>query len=303
MNTESPKFKAKLGLFVVIGFCIFAFGVFLIGRQQHLFNPIFRLSTTFYNIGGLQVGNNIRFSGINVGTVDNIKIINDSTVLVEMIIEKRNQQFIKTDCEASIGSEGIIGDKLLIISQGSSMSKTVIDGQFIASQEPLEIDAIIMNLNSTAKNAKLISQQLLQITTEINHGNGTLGRLIKDSMIAENINMTIENFRKTSKGLDDNISTMMMHVNRATENIMLSSDELAEIMRNINRQDGTFGKLIRDSVMADEIQQTIISLKESGKGITETMEAVNNSFLFRGYFRKKAEREEKLRNDSIMIVF
>jgi phospholipid/cholesterol/gamma-HCH transport system substrate-binding protein len=291
MNSNSPKFKARLGLFVLIGFFIFAFGVFLIGRQKHLFNPIFKLTTTFYNIGGLQVGNNVRFSGINVGTIDNITIINDSTVLVEMIVAKRIQQFIKTDCQATIGSEGIIGNKILIITQGTSSTKMVADGQSISSQEPLEIEAIIQNLNATANNAQLISKQLLQITTEINHGNGTIGRLIKDSTIAENINMTIENFRQTSKGLDKNISVMMVNVNKTTENIKESSEELADIMKNINNQDGTFGKLIRDSILANEIQQTFVNLKESGKEITNTMEAVNNSFLFRGYFKKKAEKQ------------
>ena len=56
---------------------IFVFAIFLIGKQKNLFNPVFKLTTTFNNISGLQVGNNIRFSGINVGTVDNINIIND----------------------------------------------------------------------------------------------------------------------------------------------------------------------------------------------------------------------------------
>ncbi|MDF1518599.1 MAG: MCE family protein, partial [Lutibacter sp.] len=70
MNTHSTKFKVRLGLFVAAGFVLFGIAIFLIGRQKNLFNPVFSLSTTFYNVSGLQVGNNIRFSGINVGTVE-----------------------------------------------------------------------------------------------------------------------------------------------------------------------------------------------------------------------------------------
>src|ERR1043165_5445428 len=120
METHTPKFKVRLGLFIAGGLALFVLAIFIIGRQKNLFNPVFRLTTTFYNISGLQVGNNIRFSGINVGTVDNINIINDSTVRVDMLVKKNVQQFIKADCQAAVGSEGIIGDRVLIISQGSN---------------------------------------------------------------------------------------------------------------------------------------------------------------------------------------
>jgi len=205
METHTPKFKVRLGLFIAGGLALFVLAIFIIGRQKNLFNPVFRLTTTFYNISGLQVGNNIRFSGINVGTVDNIKIINDSTVRVDMMIRKEVQQFIKQDCEAAIGSEGIIGDRLLVITQGSSDAPMVKDGQQLVSTEPVETDAIMANLNVSSWNAGVITEQLAEIMTKINSGNGTLGRLIQDSTIAENINQTIVNLKKSSKGLDENM--------------------------------------------------------------------------------------------------
>lgn len=205
MDTRTPKFKVRLGLFIAGGLALFVFAIFIIGRQKNLFNPVFRLTTTFYSISGLQVGNNIRFSGINVGTVDNIKIINDSTVRVDMMIRKEVQQFIKEDSEAAIGSEGIIGDRILVITQGSSDAAMVKDGQQLLSTEPIETDAIMANLDVSSWNAGIITQQLAEIMTKINSGNGTLGRLIQDSTIAENINETIANLKKSSKGLDENM--------------------------------------------------------------------------------------------------
>jgi phospholipid/cholesterol/gamma-HCH transport system substrate-binding protein len=206
MEKYTTKFKVRLGLFIAGGLMIFIVTVFIIGRQKNLFVPVYKLTTTFYNISGLQVGNNIRFSGINVGTVDNIKIINDSTVQVDMLIQKYVQKFIKTDCEAAIGSAGLIGDRILIITQGSAYAPLAKDGQQIASKEPVEPDAIMSSLQVTADNAAIVSLQLAEIMTKVNSGSGTLGRFIQDSTIAKNISQTIMNLRKSSKGLDENMN-------------------------------------------------------------------------------------------------
>src|SRR5664279_2559039 len=103
METHTTKFKVRLGLFITGGLLIFVVAVFIIGRQKNLFSPVYKLTTTFNNVSGLQVGNTVRFSGINVGTVDNINIVNDSTVKVDLILKKDVQRFIKSDCEAGIG--------------------------------------------------------------------------------------------------------------------------------------------------------------------------------------------------------
>jgi phospholipid/cholesterol/gamma-HCH transport system substrate-binding protein len=214
MDLHSPKIKVRVGLFIAGGLALFVIAIFLIGKQKNLFNPVFKLTTTFYSVSGLQVGSNIRFSGIDVGTVDNIKIINDSTVQVDMLIKRNVQQFIKTDCEAGIGSAGIIGDRILIITQGSIDAPVAKDGQHIESKEPVETDAIMASLKVTADNAAIISDQLAEIITKVNSGTGTLGRLIQDSIMAENVNQTIVNLKKSSKGLDENM-------NAAKDNFLL----------------------------------------------------------------------------------
>jgi phospholipid/cholesterol/gamma-HCH transport system substrate-binding protein len=205
MDTQSSKFKVKLGLFVAGGFVLFVIAIFLIGRQKHLFDPVFKLTTTFFNVSGLQAGNNVRFSGINVGTVESIILINDTTVQVGLIVKKSVQKFIKSDCQAAIGSEGIIGDRVLIITQGSSAAPSVRDDEYLISVEPVETDAIISSLHVTAGNFEIISGQLSEIMIKINQGKGTMGRLIQDSTISENINQTIINLRKSSKGLNENM--------------------------------------------------------------------------------------------------
>jgi len=214
METHKEKFKIRLGLFVLGGLLLFVLAIFIIGKQKNLFDPVIKVTTTFYNVSGLQVGNNVRFSGINVGTVDKISIINDSTVKVDMLIKTSVQQFIKSDSEVAIGSEGIIGDKLLIISQGITNSPMVKNGQTLASTEPVETDAIIESLEATALNAEIISLELADILGSINSGRGTLGRLLQDTSIAENLSKTMQNLESSSKGLEENMEA-------AKDNILL----------------------------------------------------------------------------------
>jgi phospholipid/cholesterol/gamma-HCH transport system substrate-binding protein len=204
METHT-KFASRLGIFVLVGLALLVAGIFYIGKQKHLFNPVFSINTTFKNISGLEIGNNVRFSGINVGTVENIRIIDDSTVKVYLIIDKDVQQFIKSDSYIKITSDGLIGDKIANITQGTPKGRQVMEGQHLPSIEPLETDAIMANLSATGENATIISGELAEILHKVNTGNGTIGRLLHDSTIAENINQTIRNLKRSSKGLDENM--------------------------------------------------------------------------------------------------
>lgn len=205
METQSNNFKVRLGLFIIVGIILFFLAIFIIGKQKNLFDPVFKVTADFRNVSGLQVGNTVRFSGINIGTVDNIRIINDSMVKVDMLVKKDVQKFIKVDSKAGIGSEGIIGDKVVVLSQGNSNSKIVKDGQRIASTEPVETDAIIQSLQVTSDNAAVASGEIAEILIKINSGEGTLGRLINDESMAKDIDQTISNLKSSTKGLDENM--------------------------------------------------------------------------------------------------
>jgi phospholipid/cholesterol/gamma-HCH transport system substrate-binding protein len=205
MEAKSQNFKVRLGIFIAVGLVLFVLAIFIIGKQKNMFDPVFKLTTRFQNVGGLQVGSTVRFSGINIGTVDNIRIVNDSTVKVDMVIKKDVQRFLRADSQAGIGSEGLIGDKILVISQGSPTAKIVKDGQSVPSSEPIETDAIMASLQVTADNAALATGEITEILQKVNSGQGTLGKLIQDPTMANNIDKTILNLRKSTKGLDENM--------------------------------------------------------------------------------------------------
>jgi len=299
MDNHSPKFKVRLGLFVVGGLALFVLAIFIIGKQKNLFNPVFKLTTTFLNVSGLQVGNNIRFSGINVGTVDNISIVNDSTVKVDMMIRQEIKQFIKSDCVVAIGSEGLIGDRLLIITQGSPDAPLASKGQQLESVEPVETDAIIASLQVTAGHVEVITKELALVMLKVNTGRGTLGRLIHDSIIAQNINNTVANFQSSSKQLDNmmlstknDISEIMTSFQATAGNAEVSTQQLEDIMVKLNTGTGTMSRLINDTITSKNVDETILNLKNSSKSLDENMEALKHNFLFRGYFKKKAREKE-----------
>lgn len=202
---ELKNYKIKLGLFVTAGIILFFLAIFVIGKQKNLFDPVFEVKANFQNVSGLQVGNAVRFSGINVGTVDNITIINDSTVQVKMLVKNDVQRFIKEDSEAAIGSEGIIGDKLVVLSRGGSSQKIIKEGQLIASNEPVETDAIMESLQITADNAAIATGEITEILAKVNSGKGSLGKLINDDSMANDLDATMTNLKTSTKKLDENM--------------------------------------------------------------------------------------------------
>jgi phospholipid/cholesterol/gamma-HCH transport system substrate-binding protein len=214
MKNNQENFKFRLGLFVSGGIFLFVAAIFIIGKQVNMFDSVFKVTATFYNVNGLQVGNNVRFSGINVGTVDNIKIVNDSTIEVSMLIKKSVKEFIKIDSEVSISSEGVIGDKLLNISQGGKDSPSVEDGLELASTEPLDTDAMMESVEISVLNVEIITKEFSDMLIGINQGKGTIGKLMNDKKMAENVSNTMKNLESSSKGLDENMDA-------AKENVLL----------------------------------------------------------------------------------
>lgn len=204
MSTETSQ-HIKLGLFVTIGLLIFAAGIYFIGDAKQLFSRTFSMSAMFNNVNGLQVGNNVRFAGINVGTVENIQIISDTTVQVDMVVDITTQQFIKKDAKAIIGSDGLMGNKILNISAGTVGKPLVENGDMIGTTLPVSFDDMLANLKITTDNASSITNDLADIIANIHSGKGTIGKLFMDTVFAENLDKTIVNVKQGTKGFKQNM--------------------------------------------------------------------------------------------------
>lgn len=219
--------RIRLGIFVTVGTVLFVLGIFFIGQKQRLFSSTIHLKFRCNDVSGLQVGNNVRFSGINVGTVAAIDIITDTSVQVDILLDKDVRQFVKKDAWASVGSEGLMGDKVVNISGGTPGAASVENNDHIRYASGSSIEEIMAQV-------KVVATNTAQIT-----------------------------------------------------------GDLADIIGNIRSGKGSVGKLFMDTVFAENLDRTIVNIKEGAGGFKDNMDAVKNNFLFRGYFKKKEREKEK----------
>lgn len=206
--------RVRLGIFVSIGLLLLIIGIYYVGEQKQLFNKTLNLNAVFRDVSGLQVGNNVRFGGINVGIIDNIEIINDTAIRVTILVNKDVQQFIKRDAMAIIGSEGLMGNKVLTITSGTQGEKMIEEYAQLRVTTPVSLDEVLSKLKTTADNAALISSDLSAITSNIKNGRGTIGKLFMDTTFAENLDKTLVNVQQGTKGFKQNMDA-------AKDNVLL----------------------------------------------------------------------------------
>ena len=310
----------KLGLMVTIAFALFTVAVYLIGSRQNMFGDSFHISAVFKNVNGLQTGNNVRYAGINVGTVDRILIVSDSTVEVWMTIRSDVRKFIKKDAYASIGSDGLVGNMLVNISPGSGSQPQVNDNDRIKSFSRTDTDDILSTLSSTNENIALLSRDLLTTTQYINQGQGTITALLRDTTLLRSIKSSLSNLESVtaqssnivkkletfSSELDnkDNLLNLLLSdtsysyelkkvvasINSASENLDQVTEELHSASSALLEGDGPLNTLFYDSAVSMDIKESISNINESSILLKENMEAMREHFLFRKYF-KKQEKE------------
>lgn len=188
----------KLGVFISLGVAVLILGIYFIGEKQQIFKRTFRVSGVFRDVAGLQEGNNVRFSGINVGTVDNIRIASDSSVRVEILIGEGTRQFIKKDAVASIGSEGLMGNKILVITPGTGGQAEIENNDSVGTVQPINLDDLFTSLKTTVDNTNDITSDLARITGNIQAGKGTIGRLLMNQSVAQKFDSILVNLKDGS---------------------------------------------------------------------------------------------------------
>ena len=308
--------KIRLGVFVIFGTFLLVLALYFIGNRQNLFGNNMNLNAKFTNVNGLQLGNNVRYSGINAGTVSRIEMIGQSEIVVEMIIQEKIGKRIKKNAVATIGSDGLVGSMIVnILPQGGDFLP-IVSGDTIDTYSKIGADDILTTLNVTNENAALLTSDLLKITTKILEGKGTLGMLINDSILAQDLRKSIYQLRVTSTGaskamnelnsiisefnfeesvagvlLSDSVSGVKMrnivdNLEKSTNHIDAMTDNLDGYIKEIKEGKGALNFVIKDQEFVEEMDSTMNYIKEASFRLNENMEALKHNFLFRGYFRK-----------------
>jgi phospholipid/cholesterol/gamma-HCH transport system substrate-binding protein len=204
--------KIRLGMFVSISAVMFIAGIYFVGQRQHLFSSTFHISGIFKDISGLQEGNNVRFAGINVGIVEAIEQITDSTVRVDMLINENSRKFMKKNARAIIGSDGLMGNKLMLIIPGIASKEVLADNDTLQTSQPISMDDILVKLKVTSDNAADITSDLSAITANIRAGKGTIGKLFMDSLFAQHVDQAMVNIKEGAGGFKQNMDAASHNV-------------------------------------------------------------------------------------------
>jgi len=314
--------KIRLGLFVIIGSLFFLAAIYFVGNKQNMFGNTSNLKAIFVNVSGLQVGNNVRYAGIDIGTVKSIEMINDTTINVAMSIEDKMLTHIKKDAIATIGSDGLVGNMIVNIIPGKGNAQAVVVGDVLQSYSRASTDEMLKTLDVTNKNAALLTADLLKITNEINQGKGTVGVLLKDSLMSKDLKETIYNLKETTHGTAESVAhlnKMILSLNQEDNvigllkdkdvalkmkniitNLEKSSGEIDKVVTNLNATvvnikdgKGALNYLSNDENLVKKIDSTMTNLNDASTKLNENLEALKHNFLFRGYFRKQAKEKAK----------
>jgi phospholipid/cholesterol/gamma-HCH transport system substrate-binding protein len=314
--------NAKLGLFVLAGLLFMIFSLYMIGRNRNLFGATFTISAIFYNVNGLTPGNNVRFSGIDVGTVNSIDIESDSTIPVSMILDKKMKRFLKQNAVATIGTDGLMGNKLININTQPGPSAPLQTGDRIQSLKPIETDEMLRTLNTTNDNIEIITANLKSITQKLNNSN-SLWNLLADTVIATDLKKSVMDIRTASDHalhITNDIRLLMQKVKKgegmagavlndtavfyqlrqsaneiqeASKRARLFTDDLNHVMQQVKKGEGTAGELLYDTAMSNKVHRSMAQLEQGITRFNKNMEAMKHNFLFRSYFKKQEKEAGK----------
>jgi phospholipid/cholesterol/gamma-HCH transport system substrate-binding protein len=313
----------RLGIMVITGTLLFTVAVYLIGQKQDMFSNTFNLRVVFSNVNGLQPGNNVRFSGINVGSVMGVNIQNDSTIEIVMRVKEDVRKFIKTDALVTIGTDGLMGNMIININPGKGNVPVVENNTLLQSYSRVKTDDILNTLNMTNENAAMLTRSLLDVVENIQHGKGTLSYLVYDTLLRKNLFLSVSNLQnathktnqlladmqgmardiESGKGLAgyllrDTITTgkliqTMAELQLASTNIQQSTDSLKSFIQQLNNQKGSLNALLADTTMARDLRETMSNLNKGTAKFDENMEALKHSFLTKQYFKDQEKEKAK----------
>jgi phospholipid/cholesterol/gamma-HCH transport system substrate-binding protein len=320
--------NVKLGGFVLLGLLTLIFGLYKVSKTS-FFSNNFLLTAHFRNVSGLLIGNNIRYVGVQVGTIKSINLLNDSLIEVNMLIDEKMRCFIHKKDIVSIGTDGLVGDKMLNISAGNDRVNLVETNDILYTKEALNTDEMMLILNKTNTNVALISEELKSTVQRLNNST-TLWRILNEETIPNNMIESMGNIKKatlradlmvaelqsvinnvkkgkgslgailTDTAIAINLNQAIDKIKKVGDNADVLTNELNVITQNVKSDlltsKGAYNALLKDTLLTLKLNNTMNNVELGTASFTENMEALKHNFLFRGYFRRL---DKKKKQDSI----
>lgn len=320
MNQENKR-SILVGLFVLIGIIILVLGIMTLGGQQKKFVKAIHVTAVFDDIGGLQPGNNIWFSGVKIGTVRKINFFGDSQVEVEMNVEEKVVEFIRKNSKATISSDGLIGNKIIVIYGGTTDYPSVEEGDRLETVMPLDTDKMMETLQENNKNLVDITNDLKVLTGKIAAGEGIVGAVMTDSTLGVNFRTILSNLERASTNSNNMLADLADFSNKlnqegtlandlvtdtsivpdlkatleglrlTAENAQVLSKEFSTITDKLNSSDNSLGLLLNDPDFAKSLKKTMENADSASYNLNKGMEALEYTWPFNKGFKRKAKAE------------
>jgi phospholipid/cholesterol/gamma-HCH transport system substrate-binding protein len=312
-NNAAP---VRLGIFIFLGFVLFAVGIFMIGKRGAMFGSSFKVKANFANVQGLRNGALVRLNGIDVGSVSSIKIVPDSTGRIEVTMDLTEdiRRFIRTDSKASIETEGLVGNKVVVLEPGSSTAEVVNDGGYIQTVEQPSFGALLNQTQGVVEYTKEMTKSLAEITQKVNSGEGSLGKLINDNRLYNNAAALTLQADSSLKGITAELKQVTDLFNRlgiGVEGVVSSVDsavsKIDSITSGVQQGKGILGQVLvngskYDSIFAvtmQNINTTSEAARLAASRMAENMEALKHNWLFKGYFENRGYWDKAEYQDEI----
>jgi phospholipid/cholesterol/gamma-HCH transport system substrate-binding protein len=320
MNETQNKRTVVVGLFVFVGLLFLAGGILLVGDLHETFKNKMQLISVFDDVSGLQKGNNVWFSGVKIGTVSKLDFYGESQVAVSIKIETKAQHYIRKNAKVKISSDGLIGNKILVIYGGTDLAHVVEAGDTLAVEKTFSSEDMINTLQENNKNLQAITSDFKIISKNLVAGEGTIGKLLQDTSVYANIDAATASLQIASEKaqqLIGSLATIASGLNKkgtlvnelTTDTLLFNSiklsvlqlqqiaDTASDFVANL-RQAGlnpntTVGVLLHDEESGARLKETIKNLESSSVKLDEDLEAAQHNFLLRRYFKKQAKAAEK----------
>ena len=321
MKNQEIKQDVKLGAFVLVGVLFFLVAVFYIGSENNIFNRTLTISAIFKNVEGLKPGDNVWLSGVKVGTVKDVRIVSEGKVIVDLSLKANQSEFIRRNATASIGSDGLVGNKIVVIRPGNATA-SISDSDTINSMSPADTQQLMNIAKDVGQNTRDITENLKTIAAKISQGQGIVGELLNEGPLARDLRDAIAGLRTTGKNAtqvtyelnslvqemrngDGLLPTLISdssyeatfrsavaNIEKVSDNSVSMARNLEEVIAKVNDKNNAVGVLLADTVFANKLQKTMNHAQEASAKLDENMEAMQHNFLLRGYFRKKEKREK-----------
>jgi phospholipid/cholesterol/gamma-HCH transport system substrate-binding protein len=321
MNESSSKRTVYVGLFIFTGLVFLLGGILMVGNLHETFKKKIQLVSIFDEVNGLQTGANVWFSGVKIGKVRDIMLNKNRNVLVTLDIENNSQRFILKDAQAKIGTDGLIGNKVVIIYGGTEKSESVRDGDTLRVGSTYSTENMMNTLQKNNENLLAITTDFKKISHKLTMNEGTVGKLLNDNTLYDNINSVAMSLNEASRKADKLIGSLNDYsakLNKkgglandlVTDTIVFNSIKKSvlelqkmttsanEFMDNLKKAssnpNSTIGVLLHDEESGANLKKTIENLESSSEKLDEDLKAAQSSFLLRGYFKKKEKETKKM---------